>query len=116
MRKARALLPRCMLAARLARSTAAALRTALPRACNALRAMAADAGAFAPDALETEVGISVFANNSKGFTAVLKHRCAPRYARAFALGRLRFGDTRLGLHVLRALSGVLAAAGGATSS
>jgi hypothetical protein len=65
-----------MLVARCARSIATAARAALPRVGAARAGMAADAAVFTPDALETEVGISVFANQAKGFTAVLKHRCA----------------------------------------
>ena len=78
-----------MRVARCARSTLAAARAALPRAGEPRAAMTAEAAAVTPDALETEVGISVFANNAKGFTAVLKHRCAlpPTCAAALWLRR-----------------------------
>ena len=89
-----------MLAARLARNTAAAARAVLSRAGSA-RAMAAEAAAFSPDALETEVGISVFANSSKGFTAVLKHRCALWLARNSARRVWHSAPPALGLHVNR---------------
>ena len=89
-----------MLAARLARNTAAAARTALCRAGSA-RAMAAEAAAVTPDALETEVGISVFANNTKGFTAVLKHRCAPCAEGYSARWAWQNAPLALGLHARR---------------
>ena len=78
-----------MLAARFARSTAAAARAALCRSVATRSVMAADAAAFTPDALETEVGISAFANSTNGFTAVLKHRRAPCFARRSAGQQLR---------------------------
>lgn len=77
-----------MLVARCARSIATAARAALPRAAAARAGMAADASAFTPDALETEVGISVFANQAKGFTAVLKHRCAWQKTALFSAAML----------------------------
>ena len=89
-----------MLAARLARNTAAAARAVLSRAGPA-RAMAAEAAAVSPDALETEVGISVFANSTKGFTAVLKHRCAPWLARHSARWVWHSALPALGLHERR---------------
>ena len=105
-----------MLAARLARSTAAAARAALIRAGSARRAMAAEAAAVSPDALETEVGISVYANSTKGFTAVLKHRCAPRLARYSA----RWKQQGVGFGARATCKTVLSqratAAGGAISS